>query len=64
MITIRVSPIDGQVHRVEPEFADVSSPGSRDDVVRKFASDAFPSDFSDRGRPQGSAARFLSAQAG
>ena len=42
----RVSPIDGQVHRVEPEFALMSRrPGLGTTWFEKFASDAFPSDF-------------------
>lgn len=42
----RVSPIDGQVHRVAPEFATMSRrPGIGTEWFERFASDAFPSDF-------------------
>lgn len=42
----RVSPIDGQVYRVEPEFALMSRrPGLGTTWFEKFAGDAFPSDF-------------------
>lgn len=42
----RLSPIDGQMHRVEPEFATMSRrPGIGTHWFRRFAGDAFPSDF-------------------
>lgn len=42
----RLSPIDGQVHRVQPEFCVMSRrPGIGTTWFHKFKSDAFPSDF-------------------
>lgn len=42
----RVSPVDGQVYRVEPEFALMSRrPGLGTSWFVKFSTDAFPSDF-------------------
>lgn len=42
----RVSPIDGQSYRVETEFATMSRrPGIGTEWFRRFAGDAFPSDF-------------------
>lgn len=42
----RVSPIDGQVHQVLPEFATMSlKPGIGTQWFQKFGTDAFPSDF-------------------
>lgn len=42
----RRSPIDGEMHRVEPEFCTMSRrPGIGSSWFDKFASDAFPSDF-------------------
>lgn len=42
----RRSPIDGELHRVEPEFITMSRrPGLGSAWFDKFASDAFPSDF-------------------
>lgn len=42
----RVSPIDGVVHRVQPEFALMSRrPGVGSSWFDKFSTDAFPSDF-------------------
>lgn len=42
----RLSPIDGQYHRVQPEFCVMSRrPGIGTDWFNQFKSDAFPSDF-------------------
>lgn len=42
----RLSPVDGQLHHVEPEFATMSRrPGLGTSWFDKFGSDAFPSDF-------------------
>lgn len=42
----RLSPIDGQIHRVKPEFCTMSRrPGIGSTWFDKFGSDAFPSDF-------------------